>query len=89
LAGDKPAIDTLEAKINLKNRLLALEKARIRYIKSTLNISNYLWLENNVPLELQETMNPDIYTVDKIDIVLNRSILNNTEDLIENHPKIQ
>jgi outer membrane protein TolC len=89
LAGDKPAIDTLEAKINLKNRLLALEKARIRYIKSTLNISNYLWLENNVPLELEETMNPDIYTVDKIDIVLNRSILNNTEDLIENHPKIQ
>ncbi len=89
LAGDKPAIDTLEANISLKNRLLDLEKAKIGYIKSTLELSNYLWLENNLPLELKETINPDNHTIEKIDIVLNSSILNNNESLIENHPKLQ
>ena len=87
--GDKPAVDTLEASINLKNRQLDIEKARIGYIKSTLEISNYLWLENNLPLELETAIIPDINTQQKIDVVLNSSILNLTGDLIENHPKIR
>ncbi len=88
-AGDKPAIDTLEASINLKSRLLDLEKAKIGYVKSTLELSNYLWLENNLPLELEETISPDITTIDKIDLIFNSSLLNSTEDLIANHPKLQ
>ncbi|MFC2110010.1 TolC family protein [Bacteroidota bacterium] len=88
-AGDKPAIDTLEASINLKNRLLNFEKAKIGYIKSTLELSNYLWLENNLPLELEAYITPDINTVHTIDIVLNSSVLNSTETLIKNHPKLQ
>jgi len=43
-AGDKPAIDTLEAGINFKSRTLDFEKAKIGYIKSTLELSNYLWM---------------------------------------------
>ncbi|WP_111707716.1 TolC family protein [Lutibacter citreus] len=86
LAGDKPAIDTLETSINLKNRLLDLEKAKIGYIKSTLELSNYLWLDNNLPLELEKAINPDVNTIRKIDIVLNSSILNNN---LEQHPKLQ
>lgn len=88
-AGDKPAIDTLEANINLKNRLLDFEKAKIGYIKSVLEISNYLWLENNLPIELEPSIIPDISTLQKIDTVLNSSILNITDNVIENHPKIQ
>ena len=86
LAGDKPAIDTLEASINLKNRLLDLEKAKISYTKSTLMLSNHLWLENDIPLELKEKVNPDINTINKVDNVLNSSILNNE---IEKNPKLQ
>ena len=89
LAGDKPAIDTLEANINLKNRFLDLEKASIGYIKSNLELSNYLWLENNLPLELENAILPDIQTIDLIDIVLNSSILNSTDSILENHPKLQ
>ena len=88
-AGDKPAIDTLEANINLKNRRLDLEKARIGYIKSKLELSNFLWLENNIPLELKEEIHPDINTVHKIDLVLNNSLLGTTEEAITNHPKIK
>lgn len=88
-AGDKPAVDTLEASINYKNRQLDYEKAKINFIKSKLEISNYLWLENNLPLELQERIAPDVNTINKIDIVLSNSILNSEEDLINNHPKLR
>lgn len=89
LAGDKPEIDTLEASINLKNRLLDFEKASISYVKASLAFSNYLWLENDVPLELNESVKPDTATISKIDVVLNSSILNIEDANIENHPKIQ
>ena len=89
-AGDKPAIDTLEAGINYKNRLLDLEKAKIGYLKSTLEVSNFLWLQNNVPLEIKDNITPDINTIATIDAVLNSSLLNDTADnLIENHPKLR
>jgi outer membrane protein TolC len=88
-AGDKPAIDTLEANINFKSRKLDYEKAKIGYIKSVLELSNYLWLENNIPLELEEGISPDTTTIDKIDVVLNSSVLNSTDELIANHPKLQ
>lgn len=88
-AGDKPAIDTLEANINFKSRKLDYEKAKIGYIKSALELSNFLWIDNNLPLELETGISPDLATIDKIDIVLSSSILNSTEALIENHPKLQ
>ncbi|MEN8878945.1 MAG: TolC family protein, partial [Polaribacter sp.] len=47
--GDKAAIDTLEAGITLKNRRLNLEKARIQLVKASLELSNFLWLNNNTP----------------------------------------
>ncbi|RXP61896.1 TolC family protein [Lutibacter sp. HS1-25] len=89
IEGDKPAIDTLEASINFKDRLLDLEKAKIGLIKSKLELSNYLWLENDLPLELEENMIPDNLTIQKIDIVLNSSILNIDDELINNNPKLQ
>lgn len=88
-AGDKPAIDTLEASINIKNRVLELEKAKLGYIKSSLELSNYLWLDNSLPLELEENTIPDSNTLQQIDLVLNSSLLNSSEDLISNHPKLQ
>lgn len=89
LEGDKPAIDTLEASINLKSRLLDLEKSKIGYIKSTLELSNYLWIDNDVPLELEQNMVPDTLTIQTIDVVLNSSVLSVDYEFIENHPKLQ
>ncbi len=89
LEGDKPAIDTLEANINLKNRLLDLEKSDIKYIKSKLNLSNYLWITNNIPLELENNMLPDLKTNAKIDLVLNINTNKTIKANIENNPKVQ
>ena len=87
--GENPAIDTLEAGIIYKNRKLALERARIAFVKSSLEVSNFLWLENNIPIELQPTMQPDINTVNIVDQVLYTSPLDVESTNLENHPKLR
>lgn len=61
--GDKPAIDTLEAKITVTQRKLNLEKASMNFRKASLALSNYLWLAASVPVELQPQMIPDLSTL--------------------------
>lgn len=87
--GDKPAIDTLEAGINLNNRKLNLEKARIKLVKSSLELSNFLWLKDNTPVELQNNIVPDIKTINTIDTTFNIALFNNVNFDINNHPKIK
>lgn len=89
LSGDKAAIDTLEAGITLNNRKLSLEKARIKLTKSSLELSNFLWLENNIPVEIKDNIIPDISTLDYVDKALNIALFNNENFDIENHPKIK
>lgn len=56
-AGDKPAIDSIEAGITVKNRKLTLSEAQLKLAKSRLELSNFLWLDN-VPLELSGDVAP-------------------------------
>ena len=86
--GDKPAIDTLEARIALNNRKLNLEKSRIKYIKSSLELSNFLWLNDNTPVEITDRIIPDVNTIESIDATLNTSALNIENYEISNHPKL-
>jgi len=85
--GDKPAIDSIEAGITVKNRRLNLENANLKLLKSKLVLSNYLWTEEGTPLELDDNIYPEseiekdfLFTL-KIDEFQNFSI--------ENHPKIE
>ncbi len=85
--GDKPAIDSIEAGITVKNRRLNLENANLKLLKSKLVLSNYLWTEEGTPLELENNIYPEseiekdfLFTL-KIDEFQNFSI--------ENHPKIE
>ena len=87
--GEMPAIDTLEARIALNNRKLNLEKARIKFLKSSLELSNYLWLNENTPIEIRENVIPDINTYQDVDTVLNTSGFNIENLDLNNHPKIQ
>jgi outer membrane protein TolC len=88
-AGDKPAIDTLEARITLNNRKLNLEKSRIKFVKSSLELSNYLWLSNNTPVEVKDSVFPDENTFEIIDTILNTSGLDIESFDIETHPKLR
>ena len=87
--GDKPAIDTLEARIALNNRRLNLEKSRIKFIKASLELSNFLWLNNNTPIEIKAEIIPDTNTYSTIDTTLNTSGLEVESFNIEDHPKLQ
>lgn len=89
LNGDKPAIDSVEANIILRNRKLSLEDSKLKLAKSKLELSNFLWLENNVPLELQDTIIPEKELNDKIKTVLNTNGFVIDDTLLVNHPKIK
>ena len=87
--GEMAAIDTLEARIVLNDRKLNVEKSRIKYIKSSLELSNYLWLNDNTPIEIKDHIVPDINTFTTIDETLNTTALNIENLDLENHPKLQ
>ena len=89
LEGEKPSIDTLEAGINLKNRKLNLEKSHIKLVKASLELSNFLWLNKNTPVELQDNIIPDIKTISNVDNTFNIALFNKTNFDINNHPKIK
>ncbi|WP_439133060.1 TolC family protein, partial [Polaribacter sp.] len=87
--GDKAAIDTLEAGITLNSRKLNLEKARIKLVKASLELSNFLWLNDNTPVELQDTIIPDVTTLNNIDTTFNIALFNDANFDVNNHPKIR
>lgn len=87
--GDKPAIDSVEAGIVVKNRLLSLEDSKLKLAKAKLELSNFLWLENNIPLELAEVIIPEKKLGQTIQETLNISDLVNQDFSLLQHPKIE
>ncbi len=86
--GDKPSIDSVEAKIIVRNRLLSLEDSKLKLAKSKLELANFLWLENDVPMELQDDINPEENLENTIQQTLKTNELLVDQPSIENHPKI-
>lgn len=86
--GDKPAIDSIEAGISVKTRKWNLEESRLKLAKSKLELSNFLWLENNIPLELQEGIIPEKGLEETITETLKMNEILIESPSIENHPKI-
>lgn len=56
--GEIPAIDTLEAFTQVQNIEFERNNAFLAFRNATLSVSNHLWLENDVPLELNANMVP-------------------------------
>ncbi|MFV8368311.1 TolC family protein [Flavobacterium sp. LB2R40] len=86
--GDKPAIDSIEAGIIVKNRLLNLEDSNLKLAKAKLELSTFLWLENNIPLEISEELIPETQLEFTIQESLKTNDLLNPNFSITNHPKI-
>ncbi len=86
--GDKPAIDSVEAGIIVKNRLLSLEDSNLKLSKAKLELANYLWLENSIPLELSDTLIPEEKLEFTIQETLKTNDILNSDFSITNHPKI-
>lgn len=87
IAGDKAGIDSLEANINVNNRKLILEQSKIKLLKTSLLVSNFLWLDNEVPIDINESVKPEQLTKERVDNVLNLEQSLNFN--IEAHPKLK
>ncbi|MFC4817867.1 TolC family protein [Flavobacterium sp. GCM10023249] len=85
--GDKPAIDSIEAGITVKNRKLNLEDSNLKLIKARLVLSNFLWTIDNIPLEIDESLIPDNTLKNTIESTLTQNGLHSFQ--VENHPKIK
>jgi len=88
-AGEIAAIDTVEAKIAVQSRALELEQANVRFRNKSLELSNFLWLNDNIPLELQSNVIPEEDIAADIDSTL--EILGKPLDsfTIDTHPKLR
>lgn len=84
--GDKPAIDSVEVSITLNSRKLSLEKSILKLTKARYELSNHLWTENNIPLEIDESLYPESNLVLVLPNQLNLENLENVS--IEQHPKL-
>lgn len=86
--GDKPAIDSIEAAISIRNRKLNLEEAKLKLLKSKLQVSNFLWLDNSVPIELQEAITPEENVIESVEASLEILDLAQTTPSFDEHAKI-
>jgi outer membrane protein TolC len=56
IEGERAALDSVEAFIEQQNRYLQLQKAKNEFVNATLILSNYLWNENQEPLEIDTSI---------------------------------
>jgi len=88
LQGDKPAIDTLESTIQVQTRQIGLNDAQVVYENNRRYLSNFLWYENELPIEVSDLLRPPFYK----DILLTDSEVAINEllgTLAEVHPTLQ
>ena len=86
--GDKPAIDTLEASIQLQNRRLSYEQAKLDYQNSSALLSIYMWADGVVPLEIDENTVP--LSLDRFTpIPVDQNLYSQLDNLLNTHPQLR
>ncbi len=88
LFGDKPFIDTVEAAIQVQNRMLNLQEAELDYKNATALLSIYLWVDGIVPLEISE-LNRPISSEDLLIVSVNQVLTDALDSLTNRHPLLQ
>ena len=87
--GENAAVDANEARIALNSRKLGLEQSRVKMMNASLMLSTFLWLDNNIPVELQPNVVPDVDTEPIVDATFNIDQLRKEDVAIDLHPKMQ
>lgn len=87
--GEVAAIDTVEAKITVQDRALNLEQAKVRFLKSALELSNFLWMGDYMPVELQAHVIPETNLAGEIDKTLEIRGIPLDSFSIKRHPKLK
>jgi len=85
--GDRPAIDTLEALLQVQDRQMRLRDAEVDFRNAGLTLSNHLWDEVLRPLEIGPGVVPDTMDLRAPAITADPGTL--TERAMQEHPKLQ
>lgn len=85
--GEEPAIDTLEAYIQVQNRLLNLSEANVNLAKSARFLNNFIWSPNGEPVEFIALLAPASKPNDPI-LKLPQLDDATIDSLILNHPQL-
>jgi outer membrane protein TolC len=85
--GDKPAVDTLEAFITVQSRIERYNAQLIELAKSRAMINPLLWIEGQIPLELEENVIPEPINQEFKKQVMD-SLSLRIEDIVLRHPEI-
>ena len=86
--GDKPAIDTVEAGLSIQNRRIDLLQSELKLKNSKLNLSNFIWAEGNIPLELTSEVVPQDDIQEEVSETLKIDEIAFGIDITE-HPKVR
>ncbi len=86
--GDRPYVDTLEANIQLQERFISLEQAKLDYSNSTLALSTYLWFQNNIPLEIKPGTIPETYMFITTTEIVPDLLQSSQDSVTANHPQL-
>ena len=88
--GDRPAIDTVEALAQLQNFQFLQSESSVKFKNAGVNLSAYLWLENNTFYQLSESVIPDgnwnVQNISNLPTGTLDDILNNAR---LTHPKLK
>ncbi|MFZ9027752.1 MAG: TolC family protein [Crocinitomicaceae bacterium] len=86
--GEAASVDTVQALITLQKRQTDYQKALFNFQASGYTLSNHLWREDRIPLEIKENTIPDT-TSQFGDIPDQKTIFSFIEWAMANHPEIQ
>lgn len=86
--GDKPAIDTLESFVQLQNRMMEQQQAELDFRNAGLQLSNFLWEEGEIPLELKMGTVPQAPAPDNGNVLV-AELPNWLASLGEQHPDLR
>lgn len=89
LLGDKPFIDTVEARIQYQNRQLSLQQSELNYLNSSQLLSIFLWEDGLLPLELDRSAKPEDFIGIESFSDLDFSLALDFDSLLKNHPSLQ
>lgn len=83
--GDIPAVDTLESYIQLNDRIMQFQQAKIDEFSARLQLNNFIWNSQNSPISLTGISAVD-YTREELNF---RNIIDTTNIQYSNIPEIQ
>ena len=85
--GDRPAIDTVEASIQVQNRSIGYLNAQLAYKNNSQLLSIYLWKDGITPMKLADSIKP--IALKTIDTFNQKYIFQkNVDSILKNHPTL-